>query len=246
VVSLDPPAADTPIVRPLVIPSLAGITMNESSNYWGASFSIAASVDVAEAYIDRIESFITSQEKRLEHIARQLRVNSTDIHKLNDDTLQYEEFMYGEVSRRLRCSLFLALYAFMERHIATICASRQPDAILLTLREVAGRSLTEKLPPYWTKVLGLEFPSNSYWGDIHKGYRLLRNCIAHNEGRVDDNLIPEARSGLQRFVRRRAYRHLVSIINDELVIRGGFCSKALDVIDQFLCSLLAAVPVRAG
>lgn len=106
---------------------------------------------------------------------------------------------------------------------------------------MAGRSITEKVEAYWEKVLGLKFPRNSYWGDIHQGYRRLRNCIVHNDGVLDDNLSADDRRHLERFIQRKAYRGLLLVSDDVILLQKDFCYKVLDTIESFFHTLIDSV-----
>jgi hypothetical protein len=135
----------------------------------------------------------------------------------------------------LRNSLFVTLYTFFERELRQMCLHKQPDNIKLSVDEIAGHSITEQVVVYWEKVLGLQFPSNSYWGDIHKYYRSLRNCIVHNDGVLDDT---DNRVNIEKLVHRKAYRRFLSLSDDVVVLHKGFCYKALDTIERFFHTLI--------
>ena len=145
------------------------------------------SMELLQACLDSVESFLETEQKKLAEESKRLACKRQDLREIIKDgeetnadweqlrcdekNLEYEEFIWDQLSRRLRNSLFVTLYTFFEKQLWQMCLSKQPDNIKPSVDEIAGRSFTERAKTYWEEVLGLEFPRNSYWGDIHQGYR---------------------------------------------------------------------------
>jgi len=222
-------------------------------DFW-EHLDLVGSMELLQAYLDSVESFLETKQKKLAEESKRLESRRQDLREnikagkkveadweqlhCDDQNFEYEEFIWGQLSRRLRNSLFVTLYTFFEKQLRQMCLSKQPDDIKLSVDEIAGRSITEKVETYWEKVLGLQFPRNSYWGDIHQGYRRLRNCIVHNDGILDDNLFADDRRYLEKFIQSKAYKGLLSLSGDVIVLHKDFCYKALGTIESFFHTLI--------
>lgn len=219
-------------------------------------FFLIGEIEFLRAYLDEMESFLEIAQKRVGEKFKELESRRQSLlgrsasERSNAEWEQLqngyccaeaEDIFWNEVARRVRYSLFVALYTFYEKKLREICLAKQSDYTNLSVDDIAGRSITEKVVVYWEKVLGLRFPKNSYWGDIHQGYRRLRNCIVHNEGVVDDNLSLDDKRYIERFIRRREYKGLLSLAGSVIFLHEGFCYKVLDTFEEFFHALLDSV-----
>jgi hypothetical protein len=136
----------------------------------------------------------------------------------------------------LRKSFFVNLYSFLESTLKQKChdLERQGGQLLL-LKEIAGRGI-QRAMVYLIKVQGipLSLGESSHWERI-QNYRRLRNCIVHNEGKLDERA--PARAQLEAFVDREPGLYLSG---DEIVLSADFCSKAIDTVEGFLVQVFLA------
>ena len=89
---------------------------------------------------------------------------------------------------------------------------------------------------YLVKVQGVPFSlgESSQWAKI-QNYRRLRNCIVHNEGKLDERT--SSRAQLESFIDKEPS---LSLSGDEIVLSADFCSEAIDSVESFLVQVLRA------
>ena len=130
-----------------------------------------------------------------------------------------------------RSSFFVSLYSFLESSLVNECLARKTEHTLLSFSDIAGRSEMDKARTYFTKVLGVRFPSDTTeWQEI-QDYRRLRNCIVHNRGRLEDNSDPK----LCNYV---AGKNSLRCIENEVLLEKEFCREAYETIRTFLRELI--------
>ncbi len=140
----------------------------------------------------------------------------------------------GEFTNLLRRSVFVSLYSFFESRLIHECRSRQNARVLLKLSDLAGQSPIHKARTFITKVLGVDFPSDSQeWKDV-QSYRLLRNCIVHSQGRIDEMADARDQKALAAYIEQE---NSLSIRNGEVYIGQYFCEGAFKTIKLFLLGL---------
>ena len=123
------------------------------------------------------------------------------------------------------------LYAFFENKLVTECRSRKNNDTPLSFSDIAGHDDLERAKTYFTKVLRTSFPSNMReWQEIQQ-YRLLRNCLVHNRGRLDDSRY----ESLRKYVTRKTS---LSAQYNEVSLGEGFCAEVLEIIKSFLLVVL--------
>ena len=218
---------------------------------------LASHIETFRGYLDVVEDFLLARQQEIAEESKDLESRRQTLLKrirngerldeeweqLRNDyqRIEVEESFWNGVIRRVRNSFFVTLYTFYEKNLREICRSKRPDYVNLSVDDMAGRSITEKVEAYWEKVLGLKFPRNSYWGDIHQGYRRLRNCIVHNDGVLDDNLSADDRRHLERFIQGKEYRGLLLVSDGIILLQKDFCYKVLDTIESFFHTLIDSV-----
>ena len=147
----------------------------------------------------------------------------------------YDHYRLEAIDRftnMLRRSFFTSLYSFLETQLVKECRSRKSQDTPLSFSEIAGQSDIEKAKIYFAKVLRVYFPSDTpEWQEIQH-YRLLRNCLVHNQGRLDDTRDYKA---LREYA---ASKNGLSIQDDEIYLGKEFCKEANQNIKAFLCLLL--------
>jgi hypothetical protein len=141
--------------------------------------------------------------------------------------------MITHYSNLLRSSLFVSLYSFFESRLVNECRDRKNEHTPLSFSDIAGQNAIDKAKTYFTKVLQVNFPSNTTeWREIHN-YRLLRNCIVHNRGSLDEMRDTKL---LREYIASNNSLHLV---DDEILLEKGFCKEACETMKIFMRQLFS-------
>jgi len=74
------------------------------------------------------------------------------------------------------------------------------------------------------------------WAKI-QNYRILRNCIVHNEGKLNERT--NSYDKLKKYVECNPTLSL-SKYGDEIILDRGFCEEMIDIVERFLLSVLVA------
>ncbi len=148
-----------------------------------------------------------------------------------------------EFADMLRKSFFVTLYSFFESKLVQECRLRKNNEIALTFDDIRAPDDIERVKKYFTKVLRSDFPSNSPEWETIQNYRVVRNCIVHAQGRIDELKDKKDREKLQRFVNKNGMISLsrneedqIAFFrnNGEIYIHRGFCEDACKTIGSFL------------
>ncbi len=105
------------------------------------------------------------------------------------------------------------------------------ENVTLSVSEIRGEGV-QKAMTYLLKVQRIDFSLNnsSEWERI-QNYNTLRNCIVHNEGRLDDGL-KEGRDRLEKFIKRKDSS--LDLDGSYIVFTQEFCKNAWKTIEEFL------------
>ncbi len=199
-------------------------------------------------YVDFMEDFLQKEANKsnsfielYEGLTSYDEITPLDIkyetEEFNKITGYFEELYFThsikEFSNVLRRSLFVNLYAFLEKRMLKICREAgNKDEIRLSLSDLRGSGI-EKAKTYLTKVVGIPFDLCQDWEEIQK-FKTLRHCVAHNEGKIDDGFNDKG-GNLKKYVKSK---DTLSLDLDKTVrFEKEFCVEALDVIERFLETL---------
>lgn len=153
----------------------------------------------------------------------------------------------AEFSGFLRNSFFVSLYAYFENKLIRECRLRKTNFILLDFDDIRGFDVIERVKKYFTKVLRTNFPSNTHEWETIQDYRIIRNCIVHAQGKLEELKDKKDREKLQRFVSKNKnislFRNEEDPIhffknNGEIHIDKGFCEEACKTVETFLTMVL--------
>jgi len=174
-----------------------------------------------------------------EHLMAALKGQEIDyIGELLKDTPRAKIFF--KFPRILEASLFITLYAFLEHTLIQLCGIIGiRGGYSLRVSDVKGRGV-EAARIYIKKAAELPFPDESRgWRDIQI-YRLIRNCIVHQDGRVSDN-----DRKLQEGIRRFGTQGLsVNIIGGEIELSKPFCIEFIRTMEEFLKTLFDGIAAQ--
>ena len=135
----------------------------------------------------------------------------------------------------LRKSFFVSLYGWIESKLVEECYCRDDKWETVT----NGGSKLKRAMQYLTRVQRIEFSlgESKEWSRINGDYRRLRDCIAHNEGKLNDRYSKQTE--LERYVDQEPALAL-SPYGDEIVLGPDFCAEAFSTIARFFRSVLVA------
>jgi hypothetical protein len=142
-----------------------------------------------------------------------------------------------EFTDMLRKSFFVSLYSLLESQMEDECRARRQarNDIRLSLGDLSGKGI-DRAKRYLTKVLGVSsIFGTSEWQRIKK-YNLLRNCIVHNEGRLQGF---GGQKDLREYINDNQQKLSLRkwLGQEEVVLSKEFCKEAVNAIDRFLQEL---------
>lgn len=202
-------------------------------------------------YLHLMENFLQKEEARLSEFLATYEgptsyeaISPLDVkyetEKFNQITGYVEElyFMHSlpEFSNILRRSLFVNLYSFLESRMLKICRDAEYQTSL-SLSDLRGTGV-DKAKVYLTKVVGISFDFGRDWEEI-QNLKLLRHCVAHNEGKIDDGF-GNGNMTLRVYIGSRSHLSLNS--NGTISFEKEFCEEVLNIIERFLEVLVSKVP----
>ncbi len=203
-------------------------------------------------YLATVNEFLKTETKKfLEELAEEQ--NKPDIlvpddmpeqvaYELVYEAGQYEEHLKSrlgiidEFENILLESFFVAIYGFLELQLMQRCRKLKQENKNGTLgvSDIRGEDTIDRAMKYLTKVQYINFSIDKHlmeWEKI-RNYGTLRNCIVHNEGRVDEGFEEKQRKKLIRFINQK--NSGLSISNEKITISKESCERAWKTIEEFL------------
>jgi len=139
----------------------------------------------------------------------------------------------------LRKSAFTNLFSYIEVLLIEVCNLFRLTDSKLGVSDMRGQNEIDRARTYLSEVLQISFPSTSQeWQEIQK-YRNLRNCIIHNDGKLNERLNSKKKSILTDYIKHKA--NVLALVNDEIIIRNGFCIEVLETTEKFFNLLFIAL-----
>jgi hypothetical protein len=212
-------------------------------------------VENAEEYRGSFDDYLTAIVDFLENEQKKYKQNIDDVSEkiVGDseempDELRYAyyelESFFPEFENTLFSSFFVAIYFYLESELTRYCRDlekRNPEMLLLS--DIVGTGVQRSMT-YLVKVQRIEFSveNSPEWNKILK-YGVLRNCIAHNQGRVDEVFNDSRRKELLEFIQRKDSKLMLD--GTRCILNKEFCSDALQTIKKFLYSVADAEKPKA-
>jgi hypothetical protein len=196
-----------------------------------------------DAYLETISEFLkTETRKHLEDIDDfKEQVKSGKI-TLDDEPgqLTYEDHLndllsdIDEFENILFKSSFMAVYGFLESELIQYCRKFEKDNqdIALPLSSISDKGI-QKAKEFYKQNMSYSFGKYREWARI-KMYGIIRNCVAHNDGRFDDGFIIKdtLRIELNSFINQK--NSGLRVDGNDIVITKNFCKNAWETIEEFL------------
>jgi hypothetical protein len=198
------------------------------------------------AYLETICEFLKAETKKhhedIEDFREQIRSGKIVPDDKPDEMpweQQYEEhidYLINEIEEYeniLLKSFFVTIYGFLESQLMQRCRTLEQlnKDVTLSISEIRGEGVNKAIT-YLIKVqhIDLSLSNNLEWERI-QNYNALRNCIVHNEGRLDDGL-KEGRDKLEKFINRKDSN--LHLYDSHIIFTQEFCKQAWKTIEEFL------------
>jgi hypothetical protein len=144
----------------------------------------------------------------------------------------------------LRRSFFVSIYSLIEAQLNAICHEQERSKGLQSSVE----DFTEpdmgigRARKYLVNEARIRFP-DSEWTKL-RDYQKLRNCIVHNEGKLESG--HEKHERARKYLKEQFIRHNRNHLewkdlDDEIIFHKGFCEEVLQVSRRFFTDLFAAL-----
>lgn len=184
-------------------------------------------------YLKLMESFLFAESKKEEEFFQELMSKSDPEAIIDITNTGFFPGRIDDFSEFLRNSFFVSLYSFFENQLINECRSRKSDDLLIEYKDIRGVDEIERVMKYFTKVLRIDFPSNTpEWQEI-QCYRLIRNCIVHAQGKVYELKGEKEQSKLRGYVEKKGNLTFAEH-TEKLYLKEGFCEEACNTIERFL------------
>jgi hypothetical protein len=217
--------------------------MDDFSMFDTWEFSEAGSeLFLFQEYLRTLESFMEIQAQKHEESLKELIASGQiGYDEESGPESNYDSHMLDLLSSfedMLRKSFFVSLYSFLEATLINECRSQSGsnNNVSVSFNDFQGKNDIDKAKAYYTRVLQLNFPSNTpEWCEI-QNYKTLRNCLVHAQGRVDGMKNKDDQAKLWKFIKHKKTLFLPHY--GIVIFEKGFCDEALVTIENFLRSWL--------
>jgi uncharacterized HAD superfamily protein len=200
-------------------------------------------LDAYRSFIQKAENLIQEEMRKLDELRSGLEKEGEDAGFVHHHT-QLEDMENTAMFYIHRNSQLISLFAYFESHLKVLCDLQARDLNLdLKIKDLNGRNYLGQANKYFKKVLKLEMSSlDDIWKKI-QAVRLIRNCIAHEDG----NFIKDERVWTEQEVYKQVKEHKlsskVSLSSDGqiLIFDIQFLLDFCDWIEEFftkVCGLI--------
>jgi hypothetical protein len=200
-------------------------------------------------YLETIMGFLESergkhaqsiQEINQKIAAGQIRAPA-DEYQLPSE-FEYDYFRLASIDafeNTLFSSFFVMIYFYLESELTRHCRDLQKESNeKLSLTDIVGNGVQRAIT-YLVKVHHIDFSlgSSQEWEKIQT-YNALRNCLVHNQGRIDEGFDQTQRERLLHFINKPNSK--LQVQNTWCILNKEFCLEALETIKSFLHSVVLA------
>lgn|SRR5574341_806777 len=204
----------------------------------------ASFYDYLETIVNFLDNERQSHNQSIDEISKKL--SSGEIKPPDDPgrmppELEFDYYRLERISEFeniLFSSFFVSVYFYLESELTKHCGDLQrKNQEPLSLSDIVGSGV-QRAMTYLVKVhhIELSLDNNPEWKKI-QNYNLLRNCIVHNQGRLDDGF-ERGKEKLLRFIQEPDSK--LKLVDTWCVLDKDFCLEALNTIQAFLHSVIFA------
>lgn len=198
-------------------------------------------------YLETIVGFLESERAKHNQSIDEInqKIDAGEITVPDDEykmppALEYDYYRLSTISEfenTLFSSFFVTIYFYLESELTRHCRYLEKKSNeKLSVSDVVGNGV-KRAVTYLVKVHHIDFSlgNNPEWEKI-QDYHALRNCIVHNQGRLDDGFDKGQRERLLKFIQKSK----LQVENTWCVLNKEFCLEALDTVKTFLHSVVFA------
>lgn len=194
-------------------------------------------------YLETIVNFLEAEKEKhnqsIEEINQKIASGEIQIEDGLEQLppeLEYDYYRLSSISEfenTLFSSFFVTIYFYLESELTRYCRKLEKDSQeKLSLSDIVGNGVQRAIT-YLIKVHHINFSlGNSQEWEKIQNYNTLRNCIVHNQGRLDDSFEKSQRDRLLRFIQKPNSK--LQIENSLCILNKEFCLESLDTIKKFL------------
>lgn len=162
--------------------------------------------------------------------------------ELND--VEYALSMFDDFRNRFLKSFIISLYSLLESSLAERCKTiQQRTGHSLSAKDLTGKGIEQSMN-YLTKVHGLTaLKQLAEWQQL-QDIRRLRNCIAHNDGRLNSET--DQVQAIHNYISRESTLSIETIEkydgpSSEVALTREYCQKTLLTVKRFLYAVDVAI-----
>ncbi len=190
-------------------------------------------------YLSITVKFLETEKRKYEQRVSELETeNTSDDEPFELQIAQFELQGFSAFENTIFSSFFIMLYSYLETELTQYCLDIEKNAPKeKSWSDISERKNTlERVKEYLTKVQNLNFPSKSPEWEKIRNFTNLRNCIVHNQGRINSLREGQQKEKLIKFIQSKNSK--IKLEFETCIIGQDFCIDALKKIKKFL-SLVA-------
>jgi hypothetical protein len=191
-----------------------------------------------EEYASTIENLLATEVEELSARVKKKAAKLTEEEEKELYDFYSDDFwLLSQVfPNKLRLSLFVICYAFLESRLQTLCLNLKVKfGHKIGIEEIKGKGIFRSRI-YLEKVIGVNFPEkSSQWQDIMI-YNRIRNSIVHSDGRLD----AEKENQVKIFIDQKKWIELDT--SKRIQLLGTFYQEVIETLEKFFDELLDAIP----
>jgi len=191
-------------------------------------------------YIDMVERQLPIVERQeIDRVTSRLRAEGLE-HDEAERSIASQtmvDLIENVAPRYFRGPILVALWAIYESASVEIAEYlREKKSALLALDDIRGNSDLDKTQKYFNKVLNFPLYTNDQAGNCLRELNLLRNELAHSNGRFS-RIRPARRGEIERL----ATRGVTVSQTDTLLFNNQFVRETFETVDSSLRDLITRV-----
>ena len=203
-------------------------------------------MELLEHYLGDMEDFLEAEsQKHHENIETIIeKIRSGELTTPLDPgqmppAIEYDHhrtMMLEQFANILRKSFFTNLYTCLESRLTEECYLKDKNWRSAVPQKYCKNDVLTQAMQYLIRVQHISFTlgESKEWGEL-QGCRRLRNCIVHNEGRLNNQYLDK--DELEKYI---SGKPSLSLSGDEIIFSRDFCEEALDTMGRFLVTVLVA------
>lgn len=189
-------------------------------------------VDIVLFFHSTLKQYLETWEDFLKKELKKFETEIKETVPKNEEEELYLDYLESELGRQLsydfpsihRNSFLVSCCSYLEEQLYYFCEDlRDKHNLPLKVSDLKGNAL-ERVKKYFTKLGKIDIPAN--WEEI-LSISDIRNCIVHNEGRIDSGNQKKDRK-IQDYIDRRS--DIKYDKDKKIILDKEYCVHVLDSI----------------